>query len=62
MVIVFVVVVLEVSMADTGTWLVLSRAGCVNRARKGEVNRSWTGLRTEEKGKTSSVRTRMEVT
>ena len=57
-VIVFVTVVVEVSMSDTDTWLVLNRAGCVNRGREGEVNRSWTGdtLRIEEKGKTSSVR------
>ena len=54
----FVTVAVEVSMSDTDTWLVLNRAGCVNRAREGEVKRSWTGstLRIEVKGKTSSVR------
>ena len=54
----FVVVAVEVSMSDTDTWLVLVRAGCVNRAREGEVNRSWTGstLRIEGKIKKSSVR------
>jgi len=37
MVVVFVVVTAEVSMSDTDTWLVLSCAGCGNRAREGEA-------------------------
>ena len=55
----------SVFLSNTDTWSVLSRAGCVDRAKEGEMNKSWTGstLLTEEKGETSSVRrTRMEVT
>ena len=32
-----IVVAVEVSMTDTDTWLILSHAGCINRAREGEV-------------------------
>ena len=55
----------SVFLSNTDTWSVLSRAGCVNRPKEEEMNKSRTGstLLTEEKGETSSVRrTRMEVT
>jgi len=42
-----IVVAAEVSMLDTDTWLVLSCAGCANKAREGEET-----LCTEGKGKT----------